>query len=351
MTASRDPFDRPLQSSAQVIQQGVAGKDIRLTIDATLQLQLEKELYAAWVADKAKVVSGLVLDPHNGRVLAWASVPGYDANDYSRVASQQPLLLQDPIVSQVYEPGSVMKMLTATAALGNHTVTPGTLVDDTGSLRIGTQTIHDSDWLPMGWIPFKDVIAYSRNVGTARVAARLGRTTARASAVLYHTWQTYGIGQRTGVDLASEEAGIAADPATQPWQRIDLANRSFGQSVAVTPAQLATAYTPMINGGMHVQPHFLAAVDGTVQPDPAARRVIPAALAGTLQGIMHHVLSAVPWYAKQSLIKGYQVGGKTGTAQIWDTPAQPLRAQHLQLQLHRLRRRRQAQRGGGAAHR
>ena len=96
MTVSRDPFGRPLQSSAQVIQQGVAGKDIRLTIDATLQLQLEKELYAAWVADKAKVVSGLVLDPHNGRVLAWASVPGYDANDYSTVASQQPLLLQVP---------------------------------------------------------------------------------------------------------------------------------------------------------------------------------------------------------------------------------------------------------------
>ena len=171
----------------------------------------------------------------------------------------------------------------------------------------------------MGWIPFKDVIAYSRNVGTARVAAQLGRTTARAAAVLYHTWQMYGIGQRTGVDLASEEAGIAADPATQPWQRIDLANRSFGQSVAVTPAQLATAYTPMINGGMHVQPHFLAAVDGTVQPDPAAHRVIPPALAGTLQGIMHHVLSAVPWYAEKSLINGYQVGGKTGTAQIWDT--------------------------------
>ena len=317
MSASRDPFGRPLQSSALVTDQGVDGKDVRLTIDATLQLQLEKELYAAWVADKAKVVSGLVLDPRNGQILAWASVPGYDANDFAHVASTQPLLLQDPIVSQVYEPGSVMKMLTATAALQTHTVTPNTLVDDTGALRIGTQVVHDSDWLSMGWIPFKDVIAYSRNVGTAKVAARLGATTAKASEVLFHTWQTYGIGQRSGVDLASEEAGIAADPSVQPWQRIDLANRSFGQGVAVTPAQLATAYTSMINGGLRVQPHFLAAVGDVAQPDPEPRRIIPAALAGTLQGIMHHVLSSVPWYAQQSLIPGWQVGGKTGTAQIW----------------------------------
>ncbi|MDL2335762.1 MAG: penicillin-binding transpeptidase domain-containing protein, partial [Chloroflexota bacterium] len=93
------------------------GGSVQLTIDASLQLKLEKELYAAWVADGAARVTGVVLDPYTGAVLAWASVPGYDANDYANVAEQSPELFTDPVFSQVYEPGSVMKMFTAATAL------------------------------------------------------------------------------------------------------------------------------------------------------------------------------------------------------------------------------------------
>ena len=92
----------------------------------------------------------------------------------------------------------------------------------------------------------------------SKVAKRLGRNTARASRVLYRTWEKLGIGQLTGVDVAGEVAGIAADPERSPWAGIDLANRSFGQGVAVTLVQLVNAFAPMADGGMRVQPHFLA---------------------------------------------------------------------------------------------
>ncbi len=309
---------RSFESSAQVIESGADGEDITISIDLSLQLQLEKELYAAWVSDKSKRVTGLVMDPDTGELLAWASVPGYDANQSAAVATTHPELLLDPIVRQPYEPGSVMKMLTATSALENKVVSPGSRIMDSSVLRFGPeQSIHNWDKKGMGRIAFRDVIAYSRNVGVSRVAARLGRTTARAATNLYKTWQKLGIGVRTGVDLPGELPGMADDPKRTPWVAIDLANRAFGQSVMATPVQLATAFTPMINGGMRVQPHFLLSIGGRAQDVVPPRRVITRKVANQLLGILDHVTASVPWYAQGSLIRHYQVGGKTGTAEIY----------------------------------
>ncbi len=135
---------------------------------------------------------------------------------------------------------------------------------------------------------------------------------------LYKTWHKMGIGVRTGVDVAGEVQGVATDPRRTPWAAVDLANRAFGQGVMATPIQLATAFTPMINGGTLVQPHFLVSIGGTRQPEIPGTRVLTKKVAGQLQGILHHVTSSVSWYAKGSLIPRYQVGGKTGTAQIWN---------------------------------
>jgi|GEM_PF-344919 len=315
--ASRDPFGRPLGSSARVIEAGAAGADVTLTIDAALQLRLEKELYTAWVADKAKRVSGVILDPESGAVLAWATVPGYDANDYAAAWSRDPSLFIDPIAGLVYEPGSVMKMLTAAAALESRRIRPGTPIYDAPKLEFDPYTVRNADHEGMGRIPFRDVIAYSRNVGTARVAARLGRTTERAAETLHAMWDRLGIGRTTGIGLSGESAGIAADPAKRPWAEIDLANRSFGQSVLVTQVQLAAAFAPMVNGGMRVEPHLVTAVGETASERPAPARALPAGVAGQLRAMLDHVTGAVPWYAEGSLIPGYLVGGKTGTAQIW----------------------------------
>jgi cell division protein FtsI/penicillin-binding protein 2 len=318
LAALRDSDGRPLQSSAQVIDPGADGQDLHLSIDASLQLQLEKELYAAWVANAAKSVSAVIMDPKSGELLAWAAVPGYDANDYARTASTHPEILQDPIVSQVYEPGSVMKMFTAAAAMKDSAITPNTKVHDRQELVFGTQTIHNSDLGSMGVMRFRDAIAYSRNLATAEVAMKLDKTTQKSAAKLYDAWKTLGIGSLTGVDVSGEVGGIAPNPASQVWQPLDLANRAFGQSVAVTQIQLAVGYAAMANGGYRVQPHLLSAVGSEPSLEVAPKRVITAGLAADLKGIMHHVTGSVPWYADGSLIRGYEVGGKTGTAQVWD---------------------------------
>jgi cell division protein FtsI/penicillin-binding protein 2 len=295
------------------------GGTVQLTIDASLQLRLEKELYAAWVADRAKRVTGVVLDPYTGAVLAWASVPGYDANDYAAVAETSPDLFLDPVYSQVYEPGSVMKMLTAATALEEGVVTLNSPVMDDSRLRLGSNTVENFDHKGMGIIPFEDVIANSRNVGTGHVALSLGDTVAEASARLYAMWQRFGIGDLTGIGLASESAGIVSDPQKTPWQAIDLVNRSFGQGVAVTPLQLATAFSAMANGGTLPHPHIYASIDGQPMAVPDAAQVISPELSDTLRELMIHVVDAGPHYAEETLIPGYVVGGKTGTAQIWDS--------------------------------
>ncbi|HUP82991.1 MAG TPA: penicillin-binding protein 2 [Candidatus Limnocylindria bacterium] len=295
------------------------GGSVQLTIDASLQLRLEKELHAARVADGATHVTGVVVDPYTGAVLAWASVPGYDANDYSEVAESTPERFSDPVYSQIYEPGSVMKMLTAAAALEDGVVTLDTPVLDDSRLHLGTNTVENFDHKGMGIIPFEDVIANSRNVGTGHVALSLGDTIGDAATRLYQMWQRLGIGDLTGVGLQAESAGIAPDPATTPWQSIDLVNRSFGQGVAVTPLQLARSYAAMVNGGQLPSLHVYSSINGEpmVVPDPT--QVISVELSDTLRQLMVHVVDAGPHYAAETLIPGYVVGGKTGTAQIWDT--------------------------------
>ncbi|MET0771821.1 MAG: penicillin-binding protein 2 [Candidatus Limnocylindrales bacterium] len=314
VAVARDRFSQPLESSELVLDPGIDGRDIRLSIDASLQLQLEKELLLAYNADDARRVSGIVMDPDNGEILAWASVPGYDAND---ITSTDKALFLDPNVSQVYEPGSVMKMMTATAALEAKRVTPQSRILDNRVITFGPDKVRNADKSGMGRIPFRDVIAYSRNVGVSKVAKRLGRNTVRASRVLYRTWEKLGIGQLTGVDVSGEVAGIAADPERNPWAPIDLANRSFGQGVAVTLVQLVNAFAPMADGGMRVQPHFLVAIGDETQPAADPVRVMRKKTAKQVRDLLMHVTGGVAHYAEGSLIRGWEVGGKTGTAQIW----------------------------------
>ena len=313
--------NKPGPTGQTVVDPGTPGEDVRTTIDAGLQLQVEQEVFATWIEDKAKTVSAVVMDPKTGAILAEASYPSYDANVYGQVASQDPSLFMDPVISEVYEPGSVFKMFTASAALQTKTTTLTTKIDDTGVLKLpGGQEIADANRKAMGWMTFADIVAWSRNVGVSQVAFRLGKTTAAASAVLYKTWQSYGIGQKTGIDLAGEVSGIVRDPSVTPWSQIDLANASFGQGVAVPPIQMMSAYSAMANGGIAVTPHVaqIETPAGTAPSSTPAKQVISATLSSSLNGLMAHVVTAVPSYAQATYMPGYYVGGKTGTAQIWD---------------------------------
>ncbi len=320
LEAQRDLRGRAMTETAEVKQIGTAGQDLRLTIDASLQLALEQELLAAYIADDAKSVSAVVLDPYTGEVYAEATYPSYDANDYRAIAAEAPERFIDPVVSSVYEPGSVFKMMTAAAALERGTVTRKTKIKDVGTLRLdkGQAKIDNADRTGMGWITFEDGIAYSRNVVAAKVAMDLGKSTAKSSAILYDMWQRLGYGQKTDIDLAGEVAGIARDPGLIDWQQIDLANASFGQGVAVTPIQLAASYAALFNGGTMVQPHVVQAVGEHEQSWPPRGTVIEPIVSKTLLKMADHVIDEVPFYRDRTRVPGYHVGGKTGTAQIWD---------------------------------
>lgn len=324
VVARKDSNSRLIPESAQVLDPGVAGSDISLTIDTGLQLAVEQEVFAAWAANNAKSVSAVVIDPFSGEIYAEATYPSYDANQYRQVAQEDPSRFLDPVVSSVYEPGSVFKMLTAIAALEQGVVTPGTKVNDSGVLKLdgGRNRVYDSDRKAMGRISFEDVIAYSRNVGVARVALELGDTLKESAARLYEAWMRLGFGRQTGIDVAGEVSGLVNDPTISDWRQIDLANGSFGQGVAVTVIQLAAAYSAMINGGTLVQPHVVRTIGSEdLAPVPQARHVITPQLSSTLTKLMRRVVTEVDFYRDRTMVPGYLVGGKTGTAQIWDSEA------------------------------
>ncbi len=321
LLAQRDGSGRPIVENAQTLQAGSPGTSLTLTIDASLQLKLEQEVYAAWVADHAGSVSGVVMDPKSGEILASATYPSYDGNDYGAIAAKDPSRFIDPIVSSVYEPGSVFKLLTATAALQAGVVTRSTKLSDQAVLRLdgGRATVQNADRGSKGTLSFQDAIAWSRNVVMSKVALMLGSTTRQAATVLHAAWTRLGFGAPTGIDVAGEVSGLVRDPAVQPYQQIDLANGSFGQGIAVTLIQLATAYSAMVNGGTLPTPHVVKDTGDTPTNVPDRGRVMTPALAADLTAIMERVVNVVPFYRARTLIPGYLVGGKTGTAQIWDS--------------------------------
>jgi cell division protein FtsI/penicillin-binding protein 2 len=321
--AQRDVAARAIPDTIVVEDEGAPGQDLSLTIDAGLQLALEHEVLGAWSADRAESVSAVVIDPYTGEVLAETTYPSYDANNYQAIATSDPSRFIDPVVSSVYEPGSVFKMLTVIAALEHGTVTTKTKVKDVGTLMLdgGRTHVDDADRKGKGWMTFEDAIAWSRNVVAAKVALKLGSTTRESSSILHNTWTRLGFGSPTGVDLAGEVGGLVSDPTIRTWRQIDLANGAFGQGIAVTPIQLAAAYAAMVNGGILVKPHVVKAV-GTTDLELSNRgQVLDPTLSTTLTALMNHVVTTVPFYRDRTLIKGYDVGGKTGTAQIWDSSA------------------------------
>lgn len=319
--AQRDLSGRARPETTVVERAGVAGEDLRLTIDASLQLALEQELLAAYIADKAKSVSAVIMDPYTGEIYAQGTYPSYDANEYRAIAAEAPNRFIDPVVSSVYEPGSVLKMMTAAAALENGTVTRMKKMKDSGTLKLdgGRTKIDNADRKGMGSITFEDGIAYSRNVIAAKTALRLGDTLGESSAVLYDMWTRLGFGKPTGIDVAGEVSGLVRDPGLRPWREIDLANASFGQGVAVTPLQLATSFSALLNGGTLVQPHVVKSIGAQDVAVDAMDRVVDPKVSRDLVRIADHVVDGVPFYRDRTLVPGYHVGGKTGTAQIWDS--------------------------------
>jgi cell division protein FtsI (penicillin-binding protein 3) len=290
---------------------------LEMTIDAKLQRAVEKDLHAIMTANRAKSVSAIIMDPATGAILAAASVPAYNAEDYAAIAEKDFGALKNRLFKDAFEPGSVMKIFTATAALDLGLVTPNTIIQDQKVLKFWEYEVTNADLGTKGDLKVKDVIALSRNVATAKIARRLApNSTQKAARRLYALWQKVGLPGRTGVDVSGEETGTWYDPKDFLWAPVDLANRAFGQGVSVTLPQLARGFSTIVNGGFVVQPHL--AMDGA-QAQVEPQRTLKSKTANQAKDILRQVTGAVPWYARGALIPGYDIGGKTGTAQIWDS--------------------------------
>ena len=285
-----------------------AGQDLVLTIDRRIQYITERTLAQAVSQYRADGGTIIVMEPKTGAILAMASLPNYDPNNYAAANSEA---LADPAISRQYEPGSVFKIITMAAGIDSGVITPTTMLTDTLSIVVGDREIFNSNFRTFGEVTAREALVRSLNIPTAEVALKLkeGR--------FYQYVHRFGFGQLTEVDLANEGPGSVKAPGDDLWSRSDLATNAFGQGLAVTPLQMATATCVIANGGLLVRPHVVDTmlIRGRMEhPDlTPVRRVIKPSTAAAVTDMMISVAEEGSPAAK---VQGFTVAGKTGTAQI-----------------------------------
>lgn len=288
------------------------GYDVTLTLDENIQYIVEKELDAVVAKYSPVSVTAIVMDPKTGEILAMANRPRFNPN---RPADYSPAAYKNRAVTDLYEPGSTFKVITASAALEEKVVRPTDIIDcGDGEIEVAGRVIHNAH-KEGGRITFAQVIKKSNNVGTVKVALRLG------SARLYRYAKAFGIGDKTGVDLPGEASGRLRD--LKDWSGMSLASVAIGQEAGVTALQMLTAVNCVASGGYYMEPYVVSEVSsegGAVvrrtMPN-RVRRVISQATANTLTGILTGVVED-GGTAVQARVRGWQVAGKTGTAQKFD---------------------------------
>jgi cell division protein FtsI (penicillin-binding protein 3) len=298
----------PIPSGIDQSTPAVDGSTVTLTLDEDLQYALDQRLAVACQDPATARASAVVLDVHTGQVRAMGACPGYDPAHYS---TTNPDLLGNAAVSDVYEPGSVMKAVTLSAVLDKGIATPSTVLTVPGHIQAGDVVVHDAtDHAPVQWT-VTGIMAHSSNIGTLMLDQQLGND------VLERYMRAFGIGSKTQVGLPGESAGILQP--SKNWSASHAANVPIGQGVSVTTLQLASVYQTIANGGVRIPPRVVASVTGpdgvvTPQPAPAAQRVVSAATASSMTYMLESVISR-HGTAPGAAVPGYLVAGKTGTAQ------------------------------------
>ncbi|MGC2424869.1 MAG: penicillin-binding protein 2 [Nitrospirota bacterium] len=292
-----------------------AGDDITLTINERVQYMAEKALDEIMEKYKPISATAIVMDPNTGEVLAMANRPGFNPNNWSGYASQD---WKNRAVTDLYEPGSTFKLVTASGALEEGVVKPTDVIDcGNGEIEVAGRVIHSAE-NEGGRLTFSEVIQKSNNVGTIKVALKLGQEK------LYKYAKAFGIGEKTGVDLPGEASGKLRE--LSKWSGLSVASVAIGQEVSVTPLQMLTAMNCIANGGYYMEPYVVSEIkgaDGSVimrKGPEKIRKVISKATAAKLRDILSTVVEE-GGTAVSARIKGYQVAGKTGTAQKFDRAA------------------------------
>ncbi len=283
------------------------GMNIVLTIDEIIQSIAERELYKAYEKHNAKAASIVVMDARTGAILALANLPNFDLNDLNKRQSES---IRNRCINDFFEPGSIFKIVTASALLEEGLVR---LYDkffcENGEYKIGSKVLHDVH--PYGLLTFKEVIEKSSNIGTVKAASLLGPDK------MYKYIKLFGFTGRTGIDLPGEVVGL--NRPVEKWSRVSMNAIPMGQEVTVTAMQLATAMSVIANNGLYVKPRIVKEIiteNGEVIkefPPSIARKVISPKTAVYMRYILNGVVENGT--GKKAKVDEFKVGGKTGTAQ------------------------------------
>jgi len=283
------------------------GYDLVLTIDEVIQYIAERELERVFTNYHAKGASIIVMDPHTGAILALANRPSFDLNAPGKANQDE---VRDRAICDLFEPGSVFKIVTASAALEEKKVSEeDKFFCENGAYKIGPHILHDH--APHGVLTFQQIIEQSSNIGTVKVAQILGPQT------LYRYIRLFGFGSKLGIDLPGEISGIAREPRF--WSKISIAAVPIGQEVGATALQLVTAISVIANGGQLMKPYVVAEIrdkhgERIKKFSPVMlHKVISLDTASRIKKILTGVIEEGT--GKLARIEGFSAAGKTGTAQ------------------------------------
>jgi cell division protein FtsI (penicillin-binding protein 3) len=309
--AERDALGR------RVLVQGVGGLqippggDIHLTLDTSIQHLAEKELEATISKYRAKAGTAIVVEPFTGEVLALANYPSFNPNNFSKQSSQQK---RNRAIADSFEPGSTFKTILAAAALEEGVVGKDDLFYcEMGKYAYAGKLIHDTH--PYGWLPFSKILQVSSNIGFTKVAEKLKRER------YFKYIEKFGFGQITGIDVPGEVPGLLRKP--ESWSAIDLATHAFGQGISATPMQMVMAYAAIANGGFLMRPYLVRRVVGSkgevlLENQPhVVRRVVSEKTSRLLASMLKEVTNE-GGTGTMAKVEGFEVAGKTGTAQKAD---------------------------------
>jgi cell division protein FtsI/penicillin-binding protein 2 len=288
------------------------GTSLILTIDRSIQASIENSLARHIKKTKAKSATIIVEDPETGEILAMASSPQMNLNEYWKYDDIYPNATSfDRAVSSVYEPGSVFKVLTMAAALDSGAVTPDTVFVDTGTFEVGGYTIYNWDSGAWGPQTMLGCMQHSLNVCLSWVSSQVG------APAFYSYLQAFGLGRPTGIDLAGEAYYPLRVPGDAQWFDVDLATNSFGQGIAVTPIQMVMAASAIANEGKMMAPHVVRSmVDNGRQYDVSPQVVGTPIRADTAVVLTNLLATSLEEESSVALVPGYRLAGKTGTAEI-----------------------------------
>ena len=310
-----DVSGKKIDNTAKKYIPSISGMNLNLTIDANIQVFLEQALNYLMAEQKPKTCTGIIMNPNTGEIVAMSTKPSYDLNNVPRSDVQTLLDTSRNVgVVDVYEPGSTFKVLTMASAveagvaqLSDRFYDPGYRIVDGEKIKCWRLSGHGSQTLTEG-------LCNSCNAVFVDLALRLGKDR------MYDRFKVYGLGETLGIDFMGESGGILMNKSTA--KTVDVARMGFGQAVAVSPLQLITAFSSVVNGGKLMQPYFVKSVkdgNGTIMYEKSPN-VIRATISTKTSDIMKTMVEQVvkQYSGFNAFIPGYRVGGKTGTTQKYE---------------------------------